>query len=63
MSKSCGFYLFEMPQTEWLKTTEIYILILWNLEVQNQGVITAMVHLKFLGEDLESRLFLVSGGC
>lgn len=32
--------------------------MLWVLKVQNQGVICAMLHMKSLGEDLDSHLFL-----
>lgn len=55
----------------WLKTTEIYCLLVWRLQVQNEGVVGAMCPLKVLGKTNKIlSLFLpgfwwllASGGC
>ena len=33
----------QVPQTMWLKTTEVYSLTFWELDVQGQGVAKAML--------------------
>ena len=46
-----------VPQIEWLKTIEIYSLVVLALGVQNQGVSRAKIPLKSIGEN---PLFLCS---
>lgn len=47
------------PQTGWFKTMEIYCLLFWSLEVQNQGACKAMFPLR-LAEEKTSLLRLAS---
>lgn len=54
--KSVSMYSFpravsRVPQIEWLKTIEIYSLVVLALGVQNQDVSRAMIPLKSIGEN------------
>ena len=51
----------KVPQTRWLTTIEITLAQFWMLKYKNQGVIRAVLFLKFLGKNLFHAFFLAPG--